>query len=186
MRVFIGIRPDGEALTRLERETAPLRREFPDFKWVDPGNRHLTLRFLGELRPADADKLCRRLKSTPPAPDPIPLEINRLGGFPDDSAPRVIWAGIQDSPLLNNLFNRLEEILESLGIPRETRMFHPHITLARTRRGQPAPRRLAERLRAAPRRIAAFRVKAVTVFQSVLFPEGPRYSILEEISLDPT
>lgn len=186
MRVFIGIRPEREALTRLEEEASPLRRDFPQFKWVDPGNRHLTLRFLGEMSTADAEKLCSRLKSSLPASTAIPLEIDGLGGFPDPSSPRVIWAGIRNSPALTNLFNHLEEILESLGIPRETRRFHPHITLARIRRGQPAPRRITERLRSASGQIAAFRVKAVTVFKSVLLPEGPRYSILEEISLDAT
>jgi len=183
MRVFIGIKPDEDSLERLDTQAAPLRREFPGLNWIPAQNLHLTLRFLGEMADSAAKLVCDRLKKTPPPMAPFSVHVHGMGGFPGRSGLRVIWAGLAESSQLKRLFDWVQERLVEAGIPRETRPFHAHITLARNRRLRNTAD-LEQKLMTAPRRITTFQVNTVTVFQSRLLPEGPRYSALEEVSLD--
>lgn len=183
MRVFIGIKPEGESMNRLEAAVAPLRREFPAFNWVPPRNRHLTLRFLGEIADEAVKSLCNHLDASPPRLAPFALQIDRLGGFPGRSGLRVIWAGIQLSAPLEKLKNWLESRLGNAGFAAEDRPFHAHITLARIRKPLPDPN-LQKKLGRARLPDLTFPVETVNVFQSRLSANGPLYSILKEVSLE--
>ncbi|MDY0296283.1 MAG: RNA 2',3'-cyclic phosphodiesterase [Acidobacteriota bacterium] len=183
MRVFIGLQPDGDFLDRLEVEVVPLRREFPDLKWVPPENRHLTLRFLGETPPEKVNRICDHLRSHPPRIPPLALSIDRFGGFPARSDLRVIWAGVAASGSLATLHNWLETRLAEAGIAAEERPFHAHITLARSRTPFTYPQ-LKQKLRQTTFQEIRFPADSIKVFQSRLTPAGPQYSLLKEIPFE--
>ncbi|MBN1196426.1 MAG: RNA 2',3'-cyclic phosphodiesterase [Candidatus Aminicenantes bacterium] len=183
MRVFIGIKPEGEFLNRLEAAVAPLRREFHSLKWVPSRNRHLTLRFLGEITDKVLNALCGRLDAFPPRLAPFSIQIDRLGAFSGRSGLRVVWAGIQICPPLEKLRHWLEKQLSNAGLAAEDRPFHAHITLARIRNPLAATT-LQQKLHQARLPELTFRVASVNVFQSHLSAHGPCYSILKEVSLE--
>lgn len=183
MRVFIGINPEGEFLNRLETAVAPLRREFPGLKWVPSRNRHLTLRFLGEVSEKVLNALCGHLDAFPPRVAPFFIQIDRLGGFSGKSGLRVVWAGIQTCLPLEKLKHWLDKQLGNAGLAAEDRPFHAHITLARIRNPLAATT-LQHELRQARLPELTFQVASVNVFQSHLSAHGPRYSILKEVSLE--
>ena len=60
----------------------------------------------------------------------IPVRIHELGFFPNPHAPRVFWCGIE-APGLAELAAETDRATATLGVPRETRAFSPHLTLAR-------------------------------------------------------
>lgn len=69
------------------------------------------------------------------------------------------------------------------GIRKESRPFHPHLTLARLGEGPP-PAGLAPALERAGGAVKGeLAVNSVCVFQSLLRPDGARYLKLEEITL---
>ncbi|HDP94486.1 MAG TPA: RNA 2',3'-cyclic phosphodiesterase [Candidatus Aminicenantes bacterium] len=183
MRVFIGIKPEGEFLNQLEAAVAPLRREFPGLNWVPSRNRHLTLRFLGEITDKVLNALCGRLDAFPPRVDPFSIQIDRLGGFSGRSGLRVVWAGIQSSFRLEKLKNWLEKQLGDMGIAAEDRPFHAHITLARISKPLTDPT-LPQKLHQARLPDLTFPVATVHLFQSRLSANGPLYSILKEVPLE--
>jgi 2'-5' RNA ligase len=63
--------------------------------------------------------------------------VRGLGWFPNDSAPRVFWAGIDAGPRSRNelrtFAHATEQSLAAIGVPVEEREFNPHLTLARRR-----------------------------------------------------
>ena len=87
-------------------------------RWVPPANLHVTLKFLGWVREELVEGLRDRLRVAAAAHAAFDLEIRGLGAFPDPGHPRVIWAGVKPSPVLNTLEAAVEREAEALGIPR--------------------------------------------------------------------
>jgi len=123
LRLFVGIGFPPELKLRLSL----LCSGVPGAKWVDPGNFHLTLRFIGEIgedTAADIDDALSRLRARR-----LTLQIAGTGVFGDK--PRNLWAGVERSPELVGLRDKIEQSLIRVGLPPEPRKFAPHVTLAR-------------------------------------------------------
>src|ERR1700740_2442484 len=125
LRLFVGIGFPPELKLRLSL----LCSGIPGAKWVDPGNFHLTLRFIGEIGDdiaADIDDPLRRL-----GPRRFTLQIAGRGVFGGGDKPRSLWAGVERTPELVGLRDKIEQALIRAGLPPEPRKFAPHVTLAR-------------------------------------------------------
>jgi RNA 2',3'-cyclic 3'-phosphodiesterase len=121
LRLFVGI---GFPPT-LKLQLSLLRAGVPGAKWVDPGNFHLTLRFIGETDvAADIDDALLRLRARR-----FTLQFAGTGVFGD--RPRSLWVGVERSPELVTLRDKVEQALIRAGLPPEQRKFTPHVTLAR-------------------------------------------------------
>ena len=114
----------------LSELAAALYESCPGARWVRLEGAHATLKFIGEVSPAQAENIQEALGNIR-ASAPIDLRFQGLGFFPDARHPRVFWAGIEGGAALARLAAAIEDALAPLGIAREARDFHPHITLAR-------------------------------------------------------
>ena len=126
LRLFVGIGFPPELKLRLSL----LCSGVPGAKWVDPGNFHLTLRFIGEISEdvaADIDDTLSRLRARR-----FTLQIAGTGVFGGEK-PRSLWAGVERSPELAGLRDKIEQALIRAGLSPESRKFSPHVTLARLR-----------------------------------------------------
>lgn len=138
-RLFIAIEiPD--SVRRLVRQHIDrLRAALPEVRasWTREQNLHLTLKFLGNTPVAKAEELSRAVQRAAAKVPPFELVIRDCGLFPARGKPKVLWIGMSDSSgNLDHLYRLLEEECEQLGFPRETRSFHPHLTIARLREAQ--------------------------------------------------
>ena len=125
LRLFVGIGFPPELKLRLSL----LCSGVAGAKWVDPGNLHLTLRFIGEIgedRAADVDEALARLRARRFA-----LQLAGAGVFGGGDKPRNLWVGVERSPQLVALRDKIEHALIRAGLPPEPRKFAPHVTLAR-------------------------------------------------------
>jgi 2'-5' RNA ligase len=127
LRLFVGIGFPPE----LKLQLSLLCHGVPGAKWVDPGNFHLTLRFIGEISEdvaADVDDALSRLRARR-----FTLNIAGTGVFGGGDKPRSLWAGVERSPELVGLRDKVEQALIRTGLAPEQRKFAPHVTLARLR-----------------------------------------------------
>ena len=127
LRLFVGIGFPPELKLRLSM----LCSGIPRVKWVDPGNFHLTLRFIGEVGEdvaGDIDEALARLRARR-----FTLQIAGTGVFGGGEKPRSLWVGVERSPELVALRDKVEQALIRAGLPPEPRKFAPHVTLARLR-----------------------------------------------------
>jgi RNA 2',3'-cyclic 3'-phosphodiesterase len=130
LRLFVGIEFPPELKLRLSLLETPL----PGFRWIDPGNLHLTLRFIGEItesEAADVDEAMAGLKARR-----FTLQLASTGFF-GGNKPRTMWVGVERDPDLVVLHDKIEHALIRIGLAPEPRRFAPHVTLARLR--DPAP-----------------------------------------------
>jgi 2'-5' RNA ligase len=126
LRLFVGIEFPPELKLRLSL----LCSGIAGAKWVDPGNLHVTLRFIGEIDEAlaaDIDEAMQLIKARPFA-----LQLTGTGVF-GGNRPHALWVGVERSPELVALRDKIELALIRAGLEPETRRFAPHVTLARLR-----------------------------------------------------
>ena len=126
LRLFVGIGFPPEMKLRLSL----LQAGVAGARWVDPGNFHLTLRFIGEVdetTAADVDEALLRLQARC-----FSLQLAGTGVF-GAPKPRQLWVGVEREPALSALQAKIEQALIRAGLPPEPRKFAPHVTLARLR-----------------------------------------------------
>jgi 2'-5' RNA ligase len=150
-------------------------------RWVRPENLHVTLKFIGNVDAGKLDAIRASLAEVRSG-SAVALRFRGLGFFPDEKRPRVLWAGIEGSPNLAMLAADIDARLDKLGIPRETREFSPHLTLARF-----DPLGISEKLRAAAlesatREFGAARTGEFHLFESKTRPTGAEYTRLSSFS----
>src|SRR5207248_8222181 len=112
LRLFVGIGFPPELKLRLSLLCSGL----PGAKWVDPGNLHLTLRFIGEIAEdvaADVDEALARLKA-----HPFTLQLAGTGIF-GGNKPRALWVGVARDPALVSLRDKIEQALIRTGLEPE-------------------------------------------------------------------
>jgi len=168
LRLFVGIGFPSELKLRLSL----LCSGVDGARWVDPGNFHLTLRFIGETAEdvaADIDEALARLRARR-----FTLQLSGTGVFGGDK-PRSLWVGVERCPELVALRDKVEQALIGVGLAPEPRKFSPHVTLSRLHR--PALDKLAgflaahAQFRADPLAvegfslIASFQTKAGSVYE---------------------
>ncbi len=188
--------PVGRALHEAAREALGPAAE-PGGGWrVTPAeNIHITLRFLGDTPRERLPALEEALRAAAAAAAPSQVEFGGWVLLPGPRDPRVLAVGVSDpAGTLPRLASVLEERAVALGFPAEARGYFAHATVARRkgRRGRHGgkPRgdgggvsRLSSPLGTG--RIAAQAVGRVALFQSVLGPGGPVYTVVAEAGLGP-
>lgn len=157
-RLFVGLELPEMVRIRLGLVRGPL----PGAKWIEPEDMHITLRFAGEVDNRQADELVGFLDGINAAPFEVTVrEVGAFGG----REPRMIWAGIEGGPQLDQLQRAVERACRATGLEPEPRTFKPHVALARLRGTSPevVARFLGSRARLA---IEPFQVERFVLFSS--------------------
>lgn len=176
MRLFLGIELPEPLVAEIGRVQSLLRESGADVRWVEPGNAHVTLKFLGEVAPARLADIDALLAPTIRPHAPHLLELVGIGAFPDEARPRVVWAGAEGAVReLSALHAGIEAALAPIGFEPERRPFSPHVTIGRVRRPRGLKRLSAtiRELRHEP--LGSLEVAEVVLFESTLTPSGARY-----------
>ena len=184
IRAFLAIELPDSLRPGLAQVQGELKKSHADVRWVPAGNIHLTLKFFGNVPDDEIDALAQAAREAAAEATPLQLQATRAGAFPSPQAPRVVWLGLGGDVLpLTQLFYRLEKAFAALGHPPEGRAFNPHLTLGRVK--SPANRERLARLltKLPPVDWPPFTVKELILFQSVLSPQGSKYTPLKVIPL---
>jgi 2'-5' RNA ligase len=152
-------------LDRLAKVQRLLAQTGADLKLVEPQNIHVTVRFLGNITIAKAEKIFAEMKEVDFTP--FNVLIKGLGAFPNPRYSRVVWAG-------------LEKRLISLGFASDSRGFNPHLTIARVRSGRSKVRLADFIVENANYEFGSIKADCLLLKKSVLTPRGPIYSTLKE------
>jgi 2'-5' RNA ligase len=140
IRTFIALETPPWVREVLAQTIGQLRGAIPGgVRWQDPTGIHLTLKFLGNIDPHRVDGLLKAMADSAQGSPPFQLRLAGLGAFPNQRQPRVLWVGLAgDLQSLQGLHDKVEEEVQKLAPTspsRESRSFHPHLTLGRVREG---------------------------------------------------
>ncbi len=147
--------------------------------WVDPANIHITLKFFGETAEERIPAITSLLSEICGHFNPFELQLRGTGIFGSSYQPRVVWIGIAKNPTLIELGQEILDRVESIGFNKDRQNFVPHLTLGRIKKIDNKKRFFELIGRYRERVISTETVREVHLIESRLFPDGPRYSILE-------
>ncbi len=160
----------------LYRATKDLRETYPGFKWVPPGNYHITELFLGEVDKREVTRVCGLLDSLPPLAK-AQVDIAKVAQLPKKGSPKVIAAELgRGSQLCVRIHGLISALMPEYS---DRRTYVPHITLARVRRDI----RVEYLGMQLPDLDAGFIVSSVVLFESILRPQGPIYRQRHRVDL---
>jgi RNA 2',3'-cyclic 3'-phosphodiesterase len=164
LRLFVAIALPPE----LKLAVSLLCSGVPSARWVDAGNLHVTLRFIGEVdegAASDIDEALARI-----AAPRFTLALAGVGHF----GTRMLWVGVERQPALIHLYEKVESAIVRLGFEPEGRRYAPHVTLARLK-GPADPRLQAFLAEHALFRAAPFAVDRFSLVASTLTKSGAIY-----------
>lgn len=184
MRLFIAINIDPSLKAPVVAIQEKLKATPSPVSWVKADNLHFTLKFIGEAAEAQLPALRKAFAPALAGVRAFTLSLAGLGTFPPRGRPRVIWIGMQQgAEEVERLRGRIDEALLPLGYPRESRPFHPHLTVGRVKNvGRLDP--LLESLRRMEvGEVGRMQVRSVELMRSQLHPAGAIYTPVETVLL---
>jgi 2'-5' RNA ligase len=185
VRAFVAVSLPPAVINRVIELGADLRARAREaglkVAWVGPSQLHITLKFLGEIPEESAWAVRDRLGERLAGRAALALQVRGAGAFPAAARPRAIWIGVREAEGLVALAADVDAWLDELGFAKEQRQFHPHLTLGRVKAG-------AADILGGLEEVDFGRavVNEVTLYRSVLRPQGPEYTPLGRFTLEGT
>jgi 2'-5' RNA ligase len=129
MRIFIALDIPQEIRAGIAEYRERAQALAPDARWARVEGLHVTLKFVGEV----SDEVAQQMKSALAEIKAAPFEVKfeGVGFFPNERGARLFWVGVDGGAALPRLAAFVDAALERLGIKREEKAYHPHLTLAR-------------------------------------------------------
>jgi RNA 2',3'-cyclic 3'-phosphodiesterase len=180
MRIFIALDIPAGIRQKLAEYMERARSYAPQARWARVEGLHVTLKFVGEV----SDQLVLEIKGALATVKAAPFEVKfeGVGGFPNAKSPRVFWAGVNGGDGLPQLASMIDAELGKLGIDREEKAYHPHLTLARATRDP--LRELAPLLNAPQPQFGTMTAREFFMYQSRPQRGGSKYAKLERYGLE--
>lgn len=165
-------------------------RDLP-VRWTAPNALHLTLHFIGEVTHERAELLRMSFANLSPKTGQIKLRTGKLGAFPGEKRPRVLWVGLDgQTDKLASLRDEIGTMLARQEVEIEDGPFKPHLTLGRARDtvDKLFPYQLSEAYKSpSVREIVStpvdFTMSEGILFRSHLEKSGARYEELASVRL---
>jgi len=165
-------------------------RELP-VRWTASNAFHLTFHFIGEVPQERAELLRMSFANLAPRTGQIKVRTGRLGTFPNEKRPRVLWLGLDGQiDKLAALRDEVGMMLSRQNVEIEEGPFRPHLTLGRARDSVDKifPYHLSEAYKSnSVREIVNspvdFTLSEIVLYRSLLEKSGARYEELASVKL---
>lgn len=175
-KLFTGIELDAPVRAWCTDIAARLQACALPGRFEPPEKLHITLAFLGWVDAEQVGPIRDIMRSAAAEIEPFTLTLDRIGAFPHERRPRIVWVGSTDQ---GEAFRLLAAAMQSgyneLGF-RFDKAAVAHVTLARIKEGRAHLPMLDVR----PVRL---RVHHVTLFESLPAGKTTRYEVRDRASL---
>jgi 2'-5' RNA ligase len=186
MRLFVALTIPQEAVAYINGVQKALKREIRADRWQPLHNLHLTLHFLGEVNERLLPAIRQDMDIVSAIIPPFTLQLGRLGVFPREERPRILWMGLTGNrkalEQLHLLLGKRFELHPEL--PYDKRAYRPHVTLARGPQTTNTPLPLLEwNRRFLAEEPPRWQVDAVHLYHSQLHPDGAVHTVIHSSRL---
>ena len=185
-RLFLAVPIDDHFKNLIKQFIA--QQNIPNVKWVVPENWHVTVLFLGDFPTQHLPKLILLLNEFFQSQRFFSLDFDRFIYKPNQSKPSMIWAKFHQNSYFDLLCHQLEvsikKLCSDLSIPSNINSHPeniPHVTLSRLKNPISQYPNLQLNDMESPRNL--LRCDCCTLYESLLTPNGPKYSPLTDFTL---
>ena len=132
-RLFVGIELDRTARAGCVAAAEQLRASGFAARYEESGKLHVTLAFLGNVAASEYDTIASALAGATTLGAPFVLTLDKLGGFPHERKPRVVYIGAREQgQAFRSLAQSVRGAYLALGFAfREDAV--AHVTIARVK-----------------------------------------------------
>lgn len=185
IRLFIAVNLSKELVDKIKEIQKALIHSGEGIKWVPPENVHITLKFLGAIPIDKVLSIANAVKTISAKQKVFSINIKELGCFPGRKNPKIIWIGIREEKKnMVNLARQIDNEMGKLGFPKEERDFKAHLTIGRVKRLKDKQALNAAFDKFCNCDFGKMEVKYISLIQSQLGREGPKYTTLYKYMLN--
>jgi 2'-5' RNA ligase len=178
LKLFTGIDLTPTVRAKCTEVAERLRGSGLNARFEAPEKLHITLAFLGWVEPEAIEPIRSALARAAQDTAPFDLTLDKLGAFPHERKPRVIWIGASDQGApFRDLSRSLRAAYEALGFHFEKDTV-AHVTLARVKGGDAH----LPMFEITPMN---FPVRELTLFESIPAEHTTRYEVRARCTLKP-
>ncbi len=184
MRTFIAVELPEEVKSKINKVIETLKPISSGVKWVEEKNLHITMKFLGEIKESEVERLIAIVEDNVKETSFFNAKYEGMGTFPTSTSPRVVWVGTRaGGEELKGIADSFESSLSKAGFRSEEREFTPHITIGRVkeRKNMPELVKAIEKLK--NEKFGEVIVDQISIMKSTLTPKGPIYEVVKKIKL---
>ena len=187
LRAFIALEIPAKVQEKIYHATSKLRSGIGSLiRWVPVENMHLTLKFLGDISPANVEFLTQMIRAEADSYHCFDIHLEGVGSFQNLKRPRVIYIGIQAPAELELLQHAVESATRRLGYAPDAnggRSFSPHLTIGRVKHALRISAADQQKIRRALEEtkidsLGTARVDSMHLYKSDLNPTGSVYTRL--------
>lgn len=148
----------------------------PKVVWVKPAALHVTIKFIGDVEPAELARL-QEVLAPPIGVAPFEIAWRGIGAFPSVKNPRALWLGVTNGAAgLAEIEAEVSRRVAGVNaVELDDRVLLPHLTLGRVKMAG-AGVDWPKILNAVEVRHVASAVDRVTLYRSELSQQGPHYT----------
>jgi 2'-5' RNA ligase len=185
-RLFFAVPVPGVSRAPLEAALPELARALPQARVTASSSWHLTLAFLGQVRPEFSAEVVNVGEAAVAGVGPAVLQLQGAGAFPNQRRARVLWSGVAgDVEVLAQLGGNLTDACRAAGLRYEDRELRPHLTLARFPNPGPVPEPVVDLLTSATSACPPWEARELCCYRSTLTNRGARYQVVRTFPLTP-
>jgi 2'-5' RNA ligase len=184
MRAFLAIELDDYLKNKINDTQDILRKnKNAKIKYVENENLHLTLKFFGDINKRKQKQISKIINNTIENYEPYTLKLAKVGTFPNNNRPRVIWVGARDKNKNTiKLSKELDESFNKIGFKKE-HDYVPHITIGRVKKVSDNTELTKTLKKLKNNYYGKLEVNKICLKSSQLTPNGPIYNTEEEYIL---
>jgi 2'-5' RNA ligase len=182
MRLFVAVDLEEPVRQKIAELIGSFRRQDFDVKWVETGNLHITLKFLGEVGEEVVKDIAWRVEQALESVHTFRISIEGLGYFGSPNFIRVLWTGVKvGENKMNGLIMKMKGALDD--VKKDSYPPNAHVTIGRVRSGKKTDGLMKEIEKMKHVKFGEMDVKFIKLKQSILGKGGPYYSDLKVFEL---
>lgn len=178
---FFALELPSQAKQALEQWSTILKREEIFKNWVYREDYHITLAFLGHAQEEMAKQAAKLIEKRLIKQSSVISQINGIKTFGKPKSPRILWAGLEENPIVKDIQKIVANSCIETGFKLDTKPFVPHITIARRALKTLEMDQLAKWNRALPE-INSFLIENIVLYRTNI-GNIPKYEPLVRLKL---
>lgn len=180
MRIFIALNVPADIRQEAGKTQELLMSDlgYHRIRWVESGSFHLTLVFIGQVRPEKLEELKETVSYTTKQAGHFLFRLGGVLGLPRQDRAEVVCLEVLAPKEASVFKENLDRQITSLGLKMDGKAWHPHLTLGRFKVGYADLRRLNIKVQN-----MSWSATTVELFMSELNANGPKHTVLGEYRL---
>ncbi|MBV9271410.1 MAG: RNA 2',3'-cyclic phosphodiesterase [Candidatus Eremiobacteraeota bacterium] len=176
-KLFVGVELDDNVRAACSSLAERLNARGLIARYERPEKLHITLAFLGWVDPEMVEPIAGAMNRVAAEHKPFALRLDRVGAFPQERRPRVVWVGSQEQgQAFRDVSRALQNAYRDLGFSFDKDAV-AHVTIARVKEPR-SPLPMLDSIEPVNQR-----VKSLTLFDSIPDKGTTRYEVVNRAPL---